>query len=135
MFTLVLSIDFVMIIIIGGIFSLRGAVFGAIFMIMVDPLLILLKDELPKLTLATMQGIGLGDTLTQGIQAGVLRVLNASGLKSLIFGLIIILFIIFEPMGLDGRWLRMKAYFRQFPLYRPARAGRQKMFLKSERNR
>lgn len=135
MFTLVLSIDFVMIVIIGGIFSLRGAVFGAIFMIMVDPLLILLKDELPKLTLATMQGMGLGDTLTQGIQAGVLRVLNASGLKSLIFGLIIIFFIIFEPMGLDGRWLRMKAYFRQFPLYRPARAGRQKMFLKSERNR
>ena len=58
-----------------------------------------------------------------------------AGLKSLIFGLIIILFIIFEPMGLDGRWLRVKTYFRQFPLYRPDHRARQRMFLKSERNR
>jgi branched-chain amino acid transport system permease protein len=62
-------------------------------------------------------------------------VLNAPGLKSLIFGLIIILFIIYEPFGLDGRWQRFKAYFRQFPLYRPASARASRMFLKSERNR
>jgi branched-chain amino acid transport system permease protein len=135
MFTLSLSIDFVMIVIIGGLLSLRGAVFGAIFMVMVDPLLILIKDELPKFTLWVMYGLGLGDPLMRTVQAGVLRVLNASGLKSLIFGLIIIFFIIFEPLGLDGRWQRAKAYFRQFPLYRPASIGRQKMFLKSERNR
>ena len=61
--------------------------------------------------------------------------LNAPGLKSLIFGLIIILFIIFEPLGLDGRWQRVKTYFKQFPLYRPASARRQKMYLKSERAR
>jgi branched-chain amino acid transport system permease protein len=135
MFTLSLSIDFVMIIIIGGLLSLRGAVFGAIFMVMVDPLLILIKDELPKFTLWVMYSMGLGDPLMRTVQAGVLRVLNASGLKSLIFGLIIIFFIIFEPLGLDGRWQRAKAYFRQFPLYRPISIGRQKMFLKSERNR
>jgi branched-chain amino acid transport system permease protein len=135
MFTLSLSIDFVMIIIIGGLLSLRGAVFGAIFMVMVDPLLILIKDELPKFTLWMMYSMGLGDPLMRTVQAGVLRVLNASGLKSLIFGLIIIFFIIFEPLGLDGRWRRAKAYFRQFPLYRPTSIGRQKMFLKSERNR
>jgi branched-chain amino acid transport system permease protein len=135
MFTLSLSIDFVMIIIIGGILSLRGAVFGAIFMIMVDPLLIMLKDELPKFTEAIMQTAGLTGHIAESIQGGVLHVLNASGLKSLIFGLIIIFFIIFEPLGLDGRWHRVKAYFHQFPLYRPSNLGRQKMFLKSERNR
>ncbi len=135
MFTLALSIDFVMIIIIGGILSLRGAVFGAIFMVMVDPLLILVKDRVPHLTLGLMQGIGLPDATTTAIQDGVLRVVNAPGLKSLIFGLIIIFFIIYEPLGIDGRWQRMKAYFRQFPLYRPTSARRQKMFLKSERGR
>jgi branched-chain amino acid transport system permease protein len=46
MFSLSVSIDFVMIIIIGGVLSLRGAVFGAIFMIMVDPMLIVVKDKL-----------------------------------------------------------------------------------------
>jgi len=135
MFSLSVSIEFVMIIIIGGVLSLRGAVFGAIFMIMVDPLLIVVKDKVPQLTLAAMQGVGLGPQLTDAIQAGVVRVAGAPGLKSLIFGLIIILFIIFEPMGLDGRWQRVKAYFRQFPLYRPTAARAQRMFLKSERNR
>lgn len=135
MFSLSMSIEFVMIIIIGGVLSLRGAVFGAIFMIMVDPILIVVKDKVPQLTLGAMQGVGLSDQLTDAIQAGVVRVAGAPGLKSLIFGLIIILFIIFEPMGLDGRWARVKSYFRQFPLYRPTSARAQRMFLKSERNR
>ncbi|OPF91502.1 branched-chain amino acid ABC transporter permease [Rhodopseudomonas palustris] len=135
MFSLSMSIEFVMIIIIGGVLSLRGAVFGAIFMIMVDPILIVVKDKVPQLTLGAMQGVGLSDQLTDAIQAGVVRVAGAPGLKSLIFGLIIILFIIFEPMGLDGRWARVKSYFRQFPLYRPTSSRAQRMFLKSERNR
>ncbi|HYN39381.1 MAG TPA: hypothetical protein VES39_09020 [Rhodospirillales bacterium] len=124
-----------MIIIIGGMLSLRGAVFGAIFMIMVDPMLIVVKDKVPQMTEAAMQAIHLAEPVARTIQAGVVRVVGAPGLKSLIFGLIIILFIIFEPMGLDGRWLRVKAYFRQFPLYRPTSARAQRMFLKSERNR
>lgn len=133
MFSLAVSIDFVMIIIIGGVLSLRGAVFGAIFMIMVDPMLIVVKDKLPQITDAAMHGIGLGEPIIQSIQAGVLRVVNAPGLKSLIFGLIIILFIIYEPMGLDGRWQRAKAYFKQFPLARQRSARPPRMFLKSER--
>lgn len=135
MFGLAVSIDFVMIIIIGGVLSLRGAVFGAIFMIMVDPMLIMVKDKLPQMTEAMMHGIGLSQAILQPIQAGVVRVVTAPGLKTLIFGLVIILFIIFEPMGLDGRWQRVKAYFRQFPMYRPASGRAQRMFLKSERNR
>lgn len=133
MFSLSVSIDFVMIIIIGGVLSLRGAVFGAIFMIMVDPMLIMVKDKLPPLTDATLHGIGLGDQLAMTIQSGILRVVNAPGLKSLIFGLIIILFIVYEPMGLDGRWQRVKTYFKQFPLARQRSARPQRMFLKSER--
>ncbi|PSO26467.1 branched-chain amino acid ABC transporter permease [Bradyrhizobium sp. MOS002] len=133
MFSLAVSIDFVMIIIIGGLVSLRGAVFGAIFMIMADPLLIILKDKVPVWTDAMMHGLFLPDTVTQAVQAGVLRVVNAPGLKSLIFGIIIIVFIIYEPMGLDGRWQRVKAYFKQFPLARQRSARPPRMFLKSER--
>ena len=133
MFSLSVSIDFVMIIIIGGVLSLRGAVFGAIFMIMVDPMLIVVKDKLPQITDVAMHGLHLGEPVIASIQAGVLRVVNAPGLKSLIFGLIIILFIIYEPMGLDGRWQRVKAYCKQFPLARQRSARPQRMFLKSER--
>jgi branched-chain amino acid transport system permease protein len=133
MFSLAVSIDFVMIIIIGGIMSLRGAVLGAIFMIMADPMLILLKDKLPVWADGFAQLAHLSSGATQTLQAGVGRVVNAPGLKALIFGLIIILFIIYEPMGLDGRWQRMKAYFKQFPLARQRSARPPRMFLKSER--
>lgn len=37
MFTLLLSIEFIMVIIIGGAFVVHGAVLGAIFIVMVDP--------------------------------------------------------------------------------------------------
>jgi branched-chain amino acid transport system permease protein len=108
-------------------------VFGAIFMIMADPLLIILKDKVPLWVDALTHGLFLPDAVTQAIQAGVLRVVNAPGLKSLIFGIIIIVFIIYEPMGLDGRWQRVKAYFKQFPLARQRSARPPRMFLKSER--
>ena len=47
MFTLLLSIEFIIVIIIGGVFSLHGAVLGAIFIVMIDPFLTALKDDLP----------------------------------------------------------------------------------------
>src|ERR1700751_1192797 len=47
MFTLQLSIEFIIVIIIGGAFSLHGAVLGAIFVVMVDPFLTFLKDDIP----------------------------------------------------------------------------------------
>ncbi len=48
MFTLLLSIEFVMVIIIGGAIGLHGAVLGAIFIVMVDPLLTWVKDDVPS---------------------------------------------------------------------------------------
>ena len=47
-------IEFVMVIIIGGAVGLHGAVLGAIFMVMVDPLLTCLKDDVPSV----IAGIG-----------------------------------------------------------------------------
>ena len=47
MFTLQLSIEFIIVILIGGTFSLHGAVLGAIFLVMIDPFLTYLKDDLP----------------------------------------------------------------------------------------
>ncbi len=59
MFTLLLSIEFIMVIIIGGAFGVHGAVLGAIFIVMVDPFLTALKDDVPVLgaSLATTLGM------------------------------------------------------------------------------
>src|SRR6478672_10147029 len=97
MFTLQLSIEFIIVILIGGAFSLHGAVLGAIFVVMVDPFLTFLKDE--------------------------------------IYGIIIVLFVLFEPLGLYGRWLKIKLFFQLFPLYKRATFKRQKIYVKSERKR
>ena len=52
-----------------------------------------------------------------------------------IFGLILIVVILFEPMGLYGRWLKFKTYFDLFPFYRKDMFRRQKTYLKTERTR
>ena len=60
---------------------------------------------------------------------------SANGLKGAIYGVIIVLFVLFEPLGLYGRWLKIKLFFQLFPLYKRATFKRQKIYVKSERNR
>src|ERR1019366_8461801 len=52
MFTLQLSIEFIIVILIGGAFSLHGAVLGAIFLVMIDLFLTYLKDDVPGMVAA-----------------------------------------------------------------------------------
>ena len=51
----------------------------------------------------------------------------------MIFAVILILFIIFEPTGLYGRWLKIRVWFEIFPLARRDMFRRQKSYLKTER--
>jgi branched-chain amino acid transport system permease protein len=55
------------------------------------------------------------------------------GLESAMFASILIGFILFEPMGLYGRWLKIRTYFELFPFYRKDMFKRQKSYLKTER--
>ena len=59
----------------------------------------------------------------------------APGLKGAIYGVIIVLFVLFEPLGLYGRWVKLKLFFQLFPLYKKATFKRQKTYMRSERNR
>jgi branched-chain amino acid transport system permease protein len=109
-FTLLQSIELITIVILGGVGFLHGAVLGAGFLIVLPQLISILKDYLP------------------GNVAG-------SGLQAVVFGLVLILFIIFEPMGLYGRWLKIRTWFELFPFYRRGMFKRQKSYMKSERLR
>jgi branched-chain amino acid transport system permease protein len=46
-----------------------------------------------------------------------------------------VLFILFEPLGIYGRWRKIKLFFSLFPLYKRATFKRQKAYTKSERFR
>ena len=53
----------------------------------------------------------------------------------MVYGLVLIAFVMFEPLGLYGRWLKMRTYLQLFPFYRRGMFRRQKAFTKSERLR
>jgi len=133
MFTLLLSLEFVIVILIGGVGSLHGAVLGSIFVVMVDPFLSYLKDDLPRVIGEMARSFGVANP--GALQDTLSAIGGAAGLKGAIYGLIIIVFIIFEPYGLYGRWLKIRLYFELFPLYKKATFRRQKTYVKSERNR
>lgn len=110
-FDILLSIQFVTIIFVGGLGSLHGAIFGALFVRLLPQVIAIVRDDLPF-------GIG-----------------RLPGLEPSLFGLVLVLVILFEPTGMYGRWLKLKAYFKNFPLHRRGGARRQKAYARSERLR
>ena len=81
MFTLQLSIEFIIVILIGGIFSLHGAVLGAIFIVMIDPFLTYLKDDVPGLIAGLAAALGAGSDRVAHIQDSAAAIASANGLK------------------------------------------------------
>ncbi len=68
MFTLQLSIEFIIVILIGGAFSPHGAVLGAIFIVMIDPFLTYLKDDVPGMIAAVAATFGAGAEMAAKIR-------------------------------------------------------------------
>ena len=114
-FNLVLSIQLLLMIVIGGLGSIHGAFFGAIVIGFLPQFIALMRDAISGL-------FNLGSVTIPGIESGV-------------FALILIGFILFEPLGIYGRWLKIRTYFELFPFYRKNMFKRQKSFLKTERMR
>jgi branched-chain amino acid transport system permease protein len=102
---------------------------------MIDPFLTYLKDDVPGMIAGIAAAFGTGSARAAHIQDSVAAFASANGLKGAIYGVIIILFVQFEPLGLYGRWLKIKLFFQLFPLYKRATFKRQKIYVKSERNR
>lgn len=94
-FTLETSIEYLAMIIVGGLGSIIGAIFGAIFIVLLP---------------AVIEQVGTG---LRGVFPGITQQLPA--LQAAAFGLVIVLFLIFEPRGLARIWQRTKDYFRLWP--------------------
>jgi branched-chain amino acid transport system permease protein len=58
---------------------------------------------------------------------------QAAGLQAVVYGIVLVAFVLFEPMGLYGRWLKVRTWFQLFPFYRKGMFKRQKAFAKSDR--
>lgn len=132
-FTVLLSIQFLLMVVVGGLGSLHGAIFGAIFVALLPVAISTARDSVPEWFGQVFDVFGKGTGFT--VNAAVDRFVKQPGLEPGIFGLILVLFILFEPQGIYGRWAKIKLYFSLFPLYRRATFKRQKSYMKSERFR
>jgi branched-chain amino acid transport system permease protein len=108
-FNIIQSIDLLLMVVIGGLGSVHGAFLGAIFLITMPQVISLTKDYLPAV-------VG-----------------QAPGLQAVVYGVVLVGFVLFEPMGLYGRWLKVRAWIQLFPFYRQGMFKRQKSFQKSDR--
>jgi branched-chain amino acid transport system permease protein len=94
-FTLLVAIDYLAMIIIGGMGSIIGSVYGAAFMT--------LLPEVLKLSATSLTGV----------------YPNAFGLiasaRDIVFGLAIIFFLMYEPQGLARIWFRVRSYWKLWP--------------------
>ena len=97
--SLFLSIQYIAIIIIGGVGTIFGSILGALFL-----------GGLPRIIERYSESI-------PGVQASASDsgFISVSAFNQAIFGLLIIAFLIFEPRGLAAIWLRIKAYFKAWP--------------------
>ena len=94
-FTLLVAIDYLAMIIVGGMGNILGSIFGAIFMT--------LLPEVLKLTATSLSGVY---PQSFGLIASA---------RDVIFGLAIIIFLIFEPEGLARIWIRFRNYWKLWP--------------------
>ncbi len=94
-FPITLAIDYLGMIIIGGLGSIVGAIMGAVFLTVLPEVLRLaagsLSGSFPAL-------VGLFSSLKLGV-----------------FGLAIVLFLVFEPDGMAERWRKIKTYWQLYP--------------------
>ncbi len=98
-FSLFTTIEYVAIIIIGGLGSILGTIFGTIFIVL-----------LPYLIDMAASTFSIPTRFTTYISA----------VKYGSFGLIMIIFLLLEPSGLVGIWNRIKNYFLMWPFkYKP----------------
>ncbi|MFM8773374.1 MAG: branched-chain amino acid ABC transporter permease [Actinomycetota bacterium] len=93
-----LSIDFLAVIFIGGLATISGSIMGAVFVVLLPKGVNAITPYIPG-----FGGVGEGG------------ILNVFELQTIIFGLLIILFLILEPRGLYGLWLRLRNYFKAWP--------------------
>ncbi len=132
-FSVLLSIQFLLMVVVGGLGSLHGALFGAVFVAMLPVLISQARDSVP----AWVGGVFalLGKEAGDAASLTVDQFVKKPGLEPGLFGLILVLFILFEPLGIYGRWRKIQLYFSSFPLYKRATFRRQKAYMRSERLR
>lgn len=98
-FTLTLAIEFIAIIIIGGLGSILGAILGALLWQLLPGAISALSDTVSPTTPVV------GELFNQ----------YPAQLNQLLLGVIIVLVLVFKPEGLNGFWISIRNFFTRWP--------------------
>ncbi len=124
-FSLFMSIQFVAILLIGGIGTVSGTLLGSAFVVVLPRLV---QDLTGLLASTAESGSGVfagiagifvstaeGDPGIVSTLPGTSPGLNIGQFNLLLYGLLLIGFLIFEPLGLYGIWIRIRNYWKSWP--------------------
>ncbi len=98
-FGLLLSIQYLAMILIGGVATISGSIMGAVFIAALGRISSEFAGVIPGISTSAAGG-------------GLLSVFQ---LEAILYGLLIIVFLIFEPRGLFGIWNRIRLYWKGWP--------------------
>ena len=96
-FTLLLSVQFIAMVLIGGAGTVGGTIAGALFISLLPTLTRELPNYLPL------------------ISRQVTETPNVFQVEQVLYGLLIVVFLLFEPRGLYGIWVRFRTYWKSWP--------------------
>ncbi len=96
---LLLSIDFLAVVLIGGVATVTGPIAGAAFVVLMPRLIETFAGSIPFVATTV----------------GAPGILNVFQLQRMLFGVMIVVFLVLEPRGLFGLWIRVRNYFRAWP--------------------
>jgi branched-chain amino acid transport system permease protein len=97
-FSLLMSVQFIAMVLIGGPGTISGSIAGAFFIML-----------LPTFTREYLQ------PLLPFISTSPSAALNIYQVNAILYGVLIIVFLIFEPRGLFGIWVRIRSYWKSWP--------------------
>lgn len=102
-FGLVMSITFLAYIVVGGLGSIMGAITGACLISWLD------------LQLRNILSIPYIGSWLESLSTNYFSITGVSNIQYIILGLIMVLIMVFEPLGLFGIWIRIKKYWMTWP--------------------
>jgi branched-chain amino acid transport system permease protein len=102
-FNFILSIYFLAFVIVGGVGTIFGSIMGGVVMTWLI------------LTLDKIQDLPYLGKLLMTFSEKWMSVTGIHNVSSILLGLIIVLIVVFEPLGLYGFWIRTKIYWKKWP--------------------
>jgi len=103
LFGLLMSILFLAMVVVGGLGSIFGAIAGACLLSWMDL-------ELRNILSIPYVGLWL-----EALSKSYFSITGVSNIQFILYGLIMVLIMLFEPLGLYGFWIRTKLYWRTWP--------------------